>query len=188
MLLVVGLGNPGGKYENTRHNVGFMFLDYLAELAGGGFKEGRWAALVAKTTLASGPCLLAKPTTFMNLSGQAVARLASYHQIEPARIIVVHDDLDLDLGRLKVVYERGAGGHNGIKSIIDHLGTRQFARLRVGIGRPPQYMTPSDFVLSRFSTSEREQLVSGFAEMAEAVVMIDRQGVVAAMNFYNRRP
>lgn len=184
---MVGLGNPGNKYENTRHNVGFMFVDFLAEKAGVTFKSSRWEAEVAKATLDSVPCLLVKPTTFMNLSGQAVARLASYYQIEPAQIVVVQDDLDLDPGRIKLVFNRGAGGHNGIKSIIEQLGTSQFARLRVGIGRPGEFMAPAAFVLSRFTATEQEQVVGGFAEMAEAVAMIDRQGVVAAMNFYNRR-
>ncbi len=187
MLLVVGLGNPGSKYENTRHNVGFMFLDYLAEKAGVSFKGGRWEAETAKLAPESGGWLLAKPTTYMNLSGQPVARLASYHQIEPARIIVVHDDLDLDPGRLKVVFDRGPGGHNGIKSIIEQLGTRQFVRLRVGIGRPPEFMAPAAFVLSRFSQAERTQLVEGFGEMAALVDLVESQGVVAAMNNFNRR-
>lgn len=187
MLLLVGLGNPGSKYENTRHNVGFMFLDFLAEKGGGGFKSSRWEADVAKTTLASGPCLLAKPTTFMNLSGKAVARLAAYYQIEPAKIVVVHDDLDLEPGRVKVVFDRGPGGHNGIKSIIEQLGTAEFARIRVGIGRPAEFMTPAAFVLCRFSESERELVVGVFSEMAAAVAMIDAQGVTAAMNYYNRR-
>lgn len=187
MLLVVGLGNPGSKYENTRHNVGFMFLDYLAAQAGVAFKAGRWQAEVAKLSPECGGSLLVKPTTFMNLSGQAVARLAAYHQVEPDRIIVVHDDLDLEPGRLKVVFDRGPGGHNGIKSIIDNLGTRQFARLRVGIGRPPEFMAPAAFVLSRFNAEERTRLEEGFAEMAELVALVDRQGVVAAMNQFNRR-
>jgi PTH1 family peptidyl-tRNA hydrolase len=187
MLLVVGLGNPGSKYENTRHNVGFMFLDYLAVKAGVSFKGGRWDAETARLPPEVGGWLLAKPTSFMNLSGQPVARLASYHQIEPAKIIVVHDDLDLEGGRLKVVFDRGPGGHNGIKSIIEHLGTRQFVRLRVGIGRPPEYMAPAAFVLSRFSAAERTELAAGFAEMADLVELVDRQGVVMAMNQYNRR-
>lgn len=187
MLLVVGLGNPGSKYENTRHNVGFMFLDFLSEKAGVAFKAGRWGAEVARLSPEAGGWLLAKPTTFMNLSGQAVARLAAYHQLEPDRIVVVHDDLDLDPGRLKVVFDRGPGGHNGIKSIIEHLGTRRFVRLRVGIGRPPEFMAPAAFVLSRFSEAERRQLAEGFAEMAGLVELVDRQGVVAAMNHYNRR-
>lgn len=188
MLLVVGLGNPGDKYEKTRHNIGFMFLDFLAEKAGADFKESRWEALIAKVKLESGPCLLAKPQTFMNLSGRAVARVASYHQIEPERIIVVQDDLDLEVGRLKVVFDRGPGGHNGIRSIIEHLGTRQFARLRVGIGRPPEFMSPAAFVLSRFDEGEQRLIVQGFVEMAEAIARIAQQGVVAAMNYCNRRP
>jgi len=187
MLLVVGLGNPGSKYQNTRHNVGFVFLDFLAGKVGAAFKSSRWEAEVAKITLDSSPLMLVKPTTFMNLSGQAVARLASYYQIEPEQIVVVHDDLDLDPGRVKLVFNRGPGGHNGIKSIIEYLGTSHFTRLRVGIGRPPEFVSPAAFVLSLFSAPEREQLVGGFAEMAEAVAMIDRQGVVGAMNFYNRR-
>lgn len=188
MLLVVGLGNPGSKYLNTRHNVGFMFLDFLAERGGASFKGGRWEAETAKLSLDFGGWLLAKPSTFMNLSGQPVARLAAYHQIETERIIVVHDDLDLEPGRLKVVFDRGPGGHNGIKSIIEHLGTRQFVRLRVGIGRPPEYMAPAAFVLSRFSAEERARLAEGFVEMADLVALVDRQGVVAAMNQFNRRP
>lgn len=187
MLLVVGLGNPGGKYEKTRHNVGFMFLDFLAAKAGVDFRESRWEALVAKATLESGPCLLAKPQTFMNLSGRAVGRIASYHQIMPAQVVVVQDDLDLEPGRLKVVYDRGPGGHNGIRSIIEHLGTREFIRLRVGIGRPPPLMAPADFVLSRFSDEEQQLIDRSFVEMAEAVAMIDRQGLTEAMNFFNRR-
>lgn len=187
MLLVVGLGNPGSKYENTRHNVGFMFLDYLAEKGGVSFKGGRWEAETVRLAPQSGGWLLVKPTTYMNLSGQPVAQLASYHQIEPARIIVVHDDLDLDPGRLKVVFDRGPGGHNGIKSIIERLGTRQFVRLRVGIGRPPEFMAPAAFVLSRFSPAERTQLVEGFGEMAALVNLLESQGVVAAMNNFNRR-
>jgi PTH1 family peptidyl-tRNA hydrolase len=164
-----------------------MVLDYLAREAGVDFKESRWEAMVAKAVLESGPSLLVKPQTFMNLSGRAVARIASYHKIEPERIIVVHDDMDLEPGRLKVVQDRGPGGHNGIRSIIEHLGTKRFTRLRVGIGRPPEFISPADFVLSRFSESERHLIDQGFAEMAKAITMIDRKGVVAAMNFFNRR-
>jgi PTH1 family peptidyl-tRNA hydrolase len=187
MLLVVGLGNPGDKYDRTRHNIGFMFLDYLAREAGAEFKESRWEAMVAKASLESGPVLLVKPQTFMNLSGRAVAKIVSYHKIETERIIVVQDDLDLEPGRLKIVQDRGAGGHNGIRSIIENLGTRQFVRLRVGIGRPPEFMSPSDFVLSRFTETERKLIDRGFSEMAKAVNMIGLQGVTATMNFFNRK-
>jgi PTH1 family peptidyl-tRNA hydrolase len=164
-----------------------MFLDYLAQEAGVDFKESRWEALLVKANLESGPSLLVKPQTFMNLSGRAVAMIATYHKIEPEQIVVVHDDLDLEPGRLKIVQDRGAGGHNGIRSIIEQLGTRDFARLRIGIGRPPEFMKPADFVLSRFSEEERQLLARGFVEMSKAVTMIGRQGVVAAMNFFNRR-
>jgi PTH1 family peptidyl-tRNA hydrolase len=187
MLMVVGLGNPGDKYDKTRHNIGFMFLDYLAREVGVEFKESRWEAMVAKANLESGPSLLVKPQTFMNLSGRAVARIAAYHKIEPGQILVVHDDLDLEPGRLKIVQDRGPGGHNGIRSVIEHLGTRQFIRFRIGIGRPPEFMSSADFVLSRFNDAERKLIDQGFAEMAKAVTMIDRQGASAAMNFFNRR-
>ncbi len=187
MYLIAGLGNPGQKYDDTRHNIGFMFLDYLASEANDNFKDSKWEASVLKMNLWSQQMILVKPQTFMNLSGKAVGLIASYYQIEPEKIIVVHDDLDLDAGRIKVVFDRGHGGHNGIRSIIESLGTREFARLRIGIGRPPEKMKPSSFVLSRFSSEEMSDVQEGFVDMARAIRLIMEEGVVKAMNYMNKK-
>jgi PTH1 family peptidyl-tRNA hydrolase len=185
MLLIVGLGNPGSKYNQTRHNVGFMALDYLAEKAGAVFKESKWDAEFVKTSLWSNPVLLAKPTSYMNLSGRPVSSIASLYQIQPEQIVVVHDDLDLDVGRVKIVRDRGAGGHNGIKSIIEHLGTREFTRIRVGIGRPEGQVPPASFVLSRFGSEELANISPALALIEEGLKIIATDDVAAAMNFVN---
>jgi PTH1 family peptidyl-tRNA hydrolase len=185
MLLIVGLGNPGRKYMHTRHNVGFMFLDYLAGETGASFNESKWEADFAKTSFWSKPLLLAKPTSYMNLSGFPVKRIASFYQIPPERIVVIHDDLDLDVGRLKIVTGRGAGGHNGIKSIIEQLGTREFIRVRVGIGRPPDQMLPASFVLSRFGADELVRTRQAFSSVEQGIKIIENDNVSAAMNFVN---
>jgi PTH1 family peptidyl-tRNA hydrolase len=185
MLLIAGLGNPGRKYHQTRHNIGFMFLDYLAEKGGVTLKESKWEADLVKTSLWSDPLLLVKPTPYMNLSGRSVSRIASYYQIPPARIVVIHDDLDLDVGRLKIVFARGAGGHNGIKSIIEHLGTREFTRIRVGIGRPPAHVPPAAFVLSPFNQAELDLIGPAFSCIEQGLKIIENDGVSAAMNFVN---
>ncbi len=185
MLLIVGLGNPGRKYNQTRHNIGFMVLDYLAEEAGAVFKESKWDADFVKTNLWSNPHLLAKPTSYMNLSGRPVNRIASYYQIEPEQIVVIHDDLDLDVGRVKIVCGRGAGGHNGIKSIIEHLGTREFIRVRVGIGRPEGQMPPASFVLSKFGNEELVNIRQVFSYIEQGIKIIENDSVSAAMNFVN---
>lgn len=185
MLLIVGLGNPGQKYDQTRHNIGFMVLDYLAEEAGAVFKESKWDAEFAKTNLWSSPLLLAKPTSYMNLSGRPVNLIASYYQIIPKQIVVIHDDLDLDVGRVKIVCGRGAGGHNGIKSIIEHLGTREFIRIRVGIGRPQGQMPPASFVLSRFEKDELVDIKHVFSYIGQGIKLIQNDSLSAAMNFIN---
>lgn len=185
MLLIVGLGNPGRKYLSTRHNIGFMALDYLAKRAGASFKESKWEADIVKTSLWSRPLLLAKPTSFMNLSGIPVNRIASYYQIPPEQIVVIHDDLDLDAGRIKIVCGRGAGGHNGIKSIIDHLGTREFIRIRIGVGRPPAQVSSASFVLSNFRVEELADIDQAFSCVAQGLKLIESDSVAAAMNFVN---
>lgn len=187
MLLIVGLGNPGRKYNRTRHNIGFMVLDYLAEKTGASFKESKWAADLVKTNLWSRPLLLAQPTSYMNLSGQPVQRIASYYQILPDQIVVIHDDLDLDVGRVKIVCGRGAGGHNGIKSIIEHLGTREFIRVRVGIGRPQGQMPTASFVLSKFEKNELVLIEQAFLHIEQGIKIIANDGVAAAMNFVNSK-
>lgn len=185
MYLVVGLGNPGGEYAATRHNIGFLFLDYLAEKFRFSFKGTRWQAEAAREQLWGHTVLLAKPTTFMNRSGTAVGAIAHFYQISNSNIIVVHDDLDLPLGRAKIVTNRGAGGHNGIRSLIECLGGKDFIRIRVGIGRPRTPEGVSSFVLSRFSPEEKEILRNGLQDVEEGVALIVEKGLAVAMNRFN---
>lgn len=186
MYMLVGLGNPGKNYAQTRHNIGFIFLDYLAEKYNLTFKQSRWQAQSAKVVLWGEPILLLKPLTFMNRSGQAVGEAARFYQIEPAEIMVVHDDLDLETGRIKLVVNRGAGGHKGIQSIIEHLATREFMRIRVGIGRPATREEVTNFVLNRFSAAERDLVRQGLEAIEEAVRLVLQNGLTAAMNVINR--
>lgn len=185
MVLIVGLGNPGQEYSSTRHNIGFLALDYLAAEAGVLFKESKWQADLVKTTLWTKPVILAKPASYMNLSGKPVQMIASYYQIPPEDIVVIHDDLDLDSGRIKIVSGRGSGGHNGIKSIIDHLGTRDFVRVRIGVGRPPERVPPASFVLSNFKKEELENIGQAFNFMEKGISIIANDNLAAAMNFVN---
>jgi PTH1 family peptidyl-tRNA hydrolase len=181
MFLIVGLGNPGEKYSETRHNVGFQVVERLAGQADLRFGESKWKAQVCKGALAGQAVVLAKPQTFMNLSGEAVAPLAAYYKVEPENIIVIHDDLDLDCGRIKLAAQGGAGGHNGIKSLIQHLGTRSFSRVRIGIGRPPQFMPVERFVLARFDGHEAPVMAEAVDRAVEAVDLIVAKGLAAAM-------
>ncbi len=193
MKLLVGLGNPGRDYVNTRHNIGFMCLDELARRHGAAFDRVQLRALVASVTLpaATGQgvgalkALLAKPQTFMNASGEAVGALASFYKIAPEEIVVVSDDLDLPFGRLRLRLKGSAGGHNGLRSIMERLGTDAYPRLRVGIGRPPGQKTDRDYVLDRFSAEEAAELPLLCAEVADALELSMRAGFEAAMNRYN---
>lgn len=187
MLMIVGLGNPGSKYILTRHNIGFMAVDHLAEKAGAVLKDSKWEADLIKTKLWAESLLLVKPTSYMNLSGRPVQGIAAYYRIPSDRIVVIHDDLDLEVGRVKIVLGRGAGGHNGIKSLIEHLGTRDFIRIRVGIGRPPEKMAPAAFVLSKFSAPELTEIGRVFTLIEEGIKLIERDSPAAAMNFVNRQ-
>jgi PTH1 family peptidyl-tRNA hydrolase len=185
VFLLVGLGNPGGEYAMTRHNIGFLFLDYLAGRHGLALKSSKWQADTAKGALWGRPVVLCKPMTFMNRSGSAVGQVVRFYGMEPDRVVVIHDDLDLPFGRIKLVSNRGAGGHNGIKSLIDHLGTKDFPRIRVGVGRPPGETPASDYVLARFSGDEQRELPALFARLEEAVERLLAEGVAAAMNAIN---
>lgn len=187
MLLIVGLGNPGAKYQGTRHNIGFQLLDYLGENNNFSFSASKWRAQTARAEIWGEKLLFVKPETFMNESGQAVEGIASYFHIDPTDIIVIHDDLDLDLGRVKIVNNRGSGGHRGISSIIQHLHGREFTRIRVGIGRPPISMEVSDFVLGRFGSEERQILTVRMPQIEVALELIVKQGPLAAMAMINQR-
>jgi PTH1 family peptidyl-tRNA hydrolase len=184
--LIVGLGNPGKQYERTRHNIGFAVLDELARRAAADFRKP-WLAKAETATaeLAGQPVLLAKPVTYMNLSGTAVAPLARKRGLEAAEVIVVSDDMELPLGKLRIRARGGAGGHNGLKSVIEQLGSDEFARVRVGIGRAAGEGSATGHVLGRFSAEERRALEPVVATAADAVESILRNGAEAAMNQFN---
>jgi PTH1 family peptidyl-tRNA hydrolase len=185
MFLVAGLGNPGEKYHLTRHNIGFLFLDYLAEKLRVNFSASKWQADTAKTMIGNEQVLLLKPRTFMNLSGNAVAGAASFHKIPPEKIIVIHDDIDMPFGRVKVVVNRGTGGHNGIRSILSLLGSKDFIRIKVGIGRPVEAIPVERYVLTKMADSEIECVKGMMDSVFESVRIIVCEGAGMAMNRIN---
>lgn len=183
MLLVVGLGNPGIRYSETRHNVGWFVVDDLADDEGARWRSYENCALVARTADA----LLVKPTTFMNESGLAVASLKTFYRVEPESILVVFDDLNLPLGMIRVRARGSSGGHKGIQSIIERLGTDEFPRLRLGIGPKPKDYDGRDFVLSPFEKTEEETVDQMVEEACGAVRTWMREGTATCMNAFNKR-
>lgn len=183
--LIVGLGNPGRQYEYTRHNIGFLVLNLLARQHDLTFVESSWKASVASTDLWHGRIFFVKPDTFMNLSGTAVALFIALYRLPVERVIVIHDDIDLPLGRVKVVSNRGAGGHKGIESIIDCLGTKNFSRLKVGIGRPQSPQPIDRYVLSRFLPEEWLLIERKMSDIEEGLRLFCQEGVNAARSFVN---
>jgi peptidyl-tRNA hydrolase, PTH1 family len=186
--LVAGLGNPGAGYAGNRHNCGFLVADVLAARVGTGFKRDRSRAAVAAGRLAGFPVTLAKPQTFMNLSGGPVAALRSFYKIPTERIVVIHDDLDLPFETIRLKLGGGDGGHNGLRSVTAALGARDYFRTRVGIGRPPGRMDPADFVLHDFSAAERKLLPLVLERAADAVETLLQQGLPAAQNEFHTAP
>ncbi len=212
MKLIVGLGNPGQQYEKNRHNIGFQCVDLLANKHGLRFDARKGHAKIALGTVLlpaapsvaalaadpaapaaeSGapavvrmPVCLAKPQTFMNVAGQSVAALARFYKIAPADILVICDDLDLPLGKLRLRASGGSGGHNGLKSIIQQLGTDGFARLRIGIDRPPGRMDPADYVLQNFSAAQEEVMAAARQQAVDACEHWMVFGITSAMNAFN---
>jgi PTH1 family peptidyl-tRNA hydrolase len=188
--LVVGLGNPGPEYAGNRHNVGQMVLDDLAARFSGAFKAHKTNARVAEGRLVPGGTrfVLAKPNSYMNNSGGPVAGLLSYYSLDPAHLIVVHDELDIPFDNLRLKSGGGHGGHNGIRDIIAATGTPDFARVRVGIGRPPGRQSAADFVLRDFTSTERQVLPNLLADAADAVELIAADGVTAAQQRFHAPP
>ena len=186
MKLIVGLGNPGQEYRDTRHNVGFMVADALVDRwrVRDQWRE-KFDALLIKTTVRDEPVMVVKPLTFMNLSGQAVAGLAGFYKIEPADVFVVTDDVALPLGRLRARREGGAGGHNGLKSIIQSLGMQAFPRMRVGVGRGDNRRDLADHVLGRFDADERDTVSAAVLRAADATEMFLSEGIERVMNAFN---
>jgi len=184
--LIVGLGNPGQKYLETRHNAGWHLLDTIVrDYDGFRFDEKRNKGLLARGELAGIKVALFKPQTYMNLSGEAVAPLARFYKVPPERILVVYDDLDLPLAALRLRKKGGAGGHNGMRSVIQHLGTQEFPRIRLGVGRPPGQMPGKAFLLQKFKPDEWEAMVATYERAARAVEAIVTEGLDIAMNQYN---
>lgn len=187
-FLVVGLGNPGPQYELTRHNVGFLVADVLAARTRGKFGvHKRSRADVVETHLAGQKTVIVKPRSFMNLSGGPVGITAKFFNIAAGSVIAVHDDLDLEFGTLRLKLGGGEGGHNGLRSMTGALGTRDYLRVRVGIGRPPGRMDPADYVLKPFSAAERKELGVVVEEAADAVETLIELGLEAAQNRVHAR-
>ena len=182
--LIVGLGNPGRKYAHNRHNVGFQCLDRLAQAHGLSFAQRRAKASLALGKIADVGVVLAKPLTYMNLSGQAVKKLISFYKLSLEDILVISDDLDLPLGTIRLRSGGGSGGHKGMRSIIEALASLAFPRLRVGIGRPPDN-NAVNYVLSNFTADEQITLESVYERVVAAVELFLREGIEAAMNAYN---
>jgi PTH1 family peptidyl-tRNA hydrolase len=184
-FLIVGLGNPGREYRGSRHNVGFMTLDRLAGRLGVGFSRVESRALVTKAEFQQNRLILAKPQTYMNLSGQAVGSLLRFYKVPLERLLVVHDDVDLPLGTLRLRPGGGSAGHKGMQSIIEKFGTQEFPRLRTGVNRPPGRMEAADYVLQDFSKDEAELLQEVLSRAVEAVLVFVGEGIVVAMNQFN---
>jgi PTH1 family peptidyl-tRNA hydrolase len=187
MKLVVGLGNIGKEYENTRHNTGFMVLDHLAEQENLIFSGPRQEAMLAKFHYQNSTILLAKPTTYMNESGRSVKKLLNYYDLSCQDLLVIHDDLDLSTGQLRLRKRGSAGGHNGIKSIIAAVGGQDFKRIRIGIDHPDK-MSVVDWVLSKFAASQQEQIGQGIDRAVMAIKFwLTTDDFAAAMNQFNHK-
>jgi PTH1 family peptidyl-tRNA hydrolase len=184
LKVIAGLGNPGEKYTQTRHNIGFMIVSELADR----FKVNssyKFDGLVGDFFFGGEKIILFQPMKYMNKSGQPIYKLLDYFQIEAADLLVVHDDLDLDLGKMRFKQNGGSGGHNGIKSIINQLGTDQFNRLKIGIGRPPENVPVPDFVLTTFQGEEKDISKKVVQEAASAAELMLKKDIMKAMNKYN---
>lgn len=184
--LIVGLGNPGKQYERTRHNAGFRAIDLLSNQLGCKIDKGKFQGLYGQTTYQGFKLFLLKPQTFMNLSGRSVLQLSAYYNIPPQRIIVLFDDISLEPGRLRVRADGSAGGHNGIKSIIQELGSQDFPRVKIGVGaKPHAEQDLADWVLSAFSASEEKDLSAALPHAGDAALCIMEHGVPEAANRFN---
>jgi len=183
--LIVGLGNPGPGYAANRHNAGYMVADVLAGRIGARFRAGRFQAAVAEGRLAGRPVTLGKPLTYMNLSGGPVAGLSGYYRVPPGQLVVIHDELDLPFGTVRLKLGGGDNGHNGLRAVTTSLGTRDYYRIRFGIGRPPGRMDPAAFVLRDFSVAERKELPLLLDRAADAAEVLLTDGLAAAQNAFH---
>lgn len=188
MFIIAGLGNPTLQYRGTRHNVGFDVIDTLADKYNIAVETRKSRALIGKGIIAGQKVLLVKPQTYMNLSGESIGELVSYYKVdEEQELLVIYDDVSLDVGQLRIRRKGSAGGHNGIKDIIRHLGTDVFPRIKIGVGEKPKGYDLADYVLGHFSREEREMMEEGYQKAAEAVEMILVGELDEAMNVFNRK-
>ena len=185
MKLIVGLGNPGAKYAGTRHNAGFSVIDELAERHNTKVDTCKHKALIGKGVINGEKVILAMPQTFMNLSGESVRAIMDFYKLTVDDLIVVYDDIDLDVGKIRIREKGSAGGHNGMKNIILHSGSQDFVRVRVGVGKKPEHMDLADHVLSRFSREDLPFMRESCGKACDALEVILSDGAVAAMNRYN---
>lgn len=186
-FLIVGLGNPGRQYQTNRHNIGFMLVSRLAENLGVSFTRVQSKALVTKTTFQDKPVIIAKPQTYMNLSGQSVGSLAKFYKIELDHLMVVYDDVDLPFGRIRIRPSGGSAGQKGMRSIIDQLGTEEFPRMRLGVGRPPGSKGAASYVLRNFAGEDAEFLPQVLERGVEAVLTFISEDLTTAMNRFNSK-
>ena len=188
MFIIAGLGNPTLQYRGTRHNVGFDVIDTLADKYNIAVETRKSRALIGQGIIAGQKVLLVKPQTYMNLSGESIGELVSYYKVdEEQELLVIYDDVSLDVGQLRIRRKGSAGGHNGIKDIIRHLGTDVFLRIKIGVGEKPKGYDLADYVLGHFSREEREMMEEGYQKAAEAVEMILAGELDEAMNVFNRK-
>ena len=185
--LIVGLGNPGQKYEHTRHNMGFLTVDLLAEQLNVKLNKVKFKSAYNIVRFGGQKCLVMKPQTYMNSSGESIRAAADYYKVDPEDILIVYDDISLAPGQLRIRAKGSAGGHNGIKSIIAHLGTQEFPRVKVGVGEKPSRMDLADYVLGHFSKEEQATMDDAVKEAADAVCEIVNVGIAQAMNDHNRK-
>lgn len=186
MYIIAGLGNPTREYEHTRHNVGFDTIDIIAEKYHISVEEKKHKALIGKGYIEGQKVLLVKPQTYMNLSGESIREVCDYYKVDPEEeLIVIYDDISLAPGKLRIRPKGSAGGHNGIKSIIAHLGTQNFNRIKVGVGEKPKGWDLADYVLGHFTKEEAELMESAFQKAAEAVQVLIESDAATAMNRFN---
>lgn len=189
MKLIVGLGNPGPKYQHTRHNVGFMAVERLAEKLGASRPVQKYDAIAAEAKIGDEPAWIIQPQTFMNLSGRSVAGFCRFYKLKAADMVVLHDEIDLPLGRIRIKQGGGVAGHNGLRSIVADTGTEDFYRIRMGVGRPlDARMQVVDWVLQPFAADESERVTALVEAAGEAVVALLTEGLPRAQEKFNRRP
>jgi len=187
MKIIIGLGNPGRKYERTRHNAGFMVVDELSRVFRFEISQEKYHALIGRGRIDSEQVVLVKPQTYMNESGKAVSAVIRDTYTDVSSLVVVHDELDLPSGVVRIKIGGGHGGHNGLRSLIEQLGTPEFVRVRIGIGRPAPGVESADYVLSHFSLDERQSLIRVLERAVEAVKVVIVEGPTKAMNLFNQK-